>query len=232
MHNLQEFMLTTKANEYLIAILFMVGFFVFWRILNALGYLPMREYVAESLGILKGIFAHPTHTWAEVVEPNLVHVGMDKFTPSVFGSIQEIELPRQGERIHQGDKVWKIKRGERELVQVSPVSGRVVAVNEKFVENPKLLNQENPEKTWILKIAPMHLGREIKNLFTGEMLGLWNQAVKEQLVTVLVPTSYPVLQEGGEIKPNLGDELTSHQWQKIARDFFNADMSKPVGIFD
>jgi len=228
MQTLQEFMLTTKANEYLIAILFMIGFIVFWRILNALRYLPMKETVAESFETIKGIFAHPTHTWAEVVQPNLVNVGMDKFTPSVFGSIQEIELPKQGDKIYQGNKAWKIKRGERELVQVSPVSGTIMEVNEKFIENPKLLNQENPEGTWILKIAPMHLGREVRNLFTGEMLGRWNQAVKEQLVAVLVPTSYPVLQEGGEIKPDLGDELTSPQWEKVARDFFNTDVSKQV----
>jgi hypothetical protein len=60
------------------------------------------------------------------------------------------------------------------------------------------------------------------------MLAWWNQAAKEQLVAVLVPTSYPVLQEGGEIKSDLGDELTSQQWEKIARDFFNIGISKQI----
>ena len=222
MQSLQEFLLTTKANEYLIAVGFIIVFILFWRLLNALRYLPMKESVAEPFEISKGILAHPSHTWAEVVQPNLVNVGMDKFTSSVFGSIQEIELPSQGDRIYQGDKAWKIKRGERKLVQVSPVSGRVVEVNKKFVEDPRLLTQENPEKNWILKIAPARLAREAKNLLSGEMLARWNQAVKEQLVSTLVPTSYPVLQEGGEIKPDLGDDLTSEQWEGIARDFFNA----------
>jgi len=196
MQSLQEFLLTTTANEYLIAIGFIIVFILFWRLLNALGYIPMRESVAEPFEISKRIFAHPSHTWAEVVQPNLVNAGMDKFTSSVFGSIQEIELPSQGDRIHQGDRAWKIKRGERELVQVSPVSGRVVEVNKKFVENPKLLTQENPERNWILKIAPVRLAQEAKNLLSGEMLARWNQAVKEQLVSTL-----------GE---------------RIARDFFNA----------
>lgn len=221
MQSLQEFLLTTRANEYLIAIAFMVVFVVFWRLLNAPRRHPVRESIAESFQILKGIFAHPTHTWAEVVQPNLVNVGMDKFASSVFGSIQEIELPSQGDRIYQGDKAWKIQRGERELVQVSPVSGRVVEVNKKIVENPKLLNQEDPERNWILKIAPMRLAREARNLLSGEMLARWNQATKEQLVAALVPTSYPVLQEGGEIKPDLGNELTGEQWEKVAREFFN-----------
>jgi glycine cleavage system H protein len=222
MQTLQEFMVSTKGNEYLIAIVFLVIFIAFWRLLNAPRRLPVRESIAESVQIIKGIFAHPSHTWAEVVQPNLVNVGMDKFTSSVFGSIQKIELPSQGDRIYQGDKAWKIKRGERELVQVSPISGRVMEVNKKLAENPKFLNQENPEENWILKIAPIRLAREARNLLSGEMLGRWNQAVKEQLVAGLVPSSFPVLQEGGEIKPDLGDELTPQQWEKVARDFFNA----------
>ena len=222
MYNLQEFMLTTKGVEYAIAIVFMIIFIAFWRLLNAPRRQRVRESIAESFQRIKGIFAHPGHTWAEVVQPDLVNVGMDKFTSSVFGSIQKIELPNQGDRIYQGGKAWKIKRGERELVQISPVSGRVVEVNRKLVENPKLLNHENPERNWILKITPMRLAREAKNLLSGEMLGWWNQAVKEQLVSALVPTSYPVLQEGGEVKPDLGDELTDEQWRRIARDFFHA----------
>jgi glycine cleavage system H protein len=220
MQSLHEFMLTTQAYVYVIAIAFMAIFVVFWRLLNAPRPHPVKEIVAESLEALKGIFAHPSHTWAEVVRPDLVNVGMDKFTSSVFGSIRDIELPNQGDRIQQGARAWKLQRGERELVQVSPVSGRIVEVNRKIVENPKLLNQEDPEKNWILKIAPNRLAREARNLFSGEMLARWNQAVKEQLVATLVPSSYPVLQEGGEIKPDLGDELTSQQWDKVARDFF------------
>lgn len=228
MQNLQEFLLTTKTNEYLIAVTFMLIFIVFWRLLNAPHRRPLRETIAQSLQAIKGIFVHPNHTWVEVVQPNLVNVGMDKFASSVFGSIQEIELPHQGDRIYQGGRAWKIKRGGRGLVQVSPLSGRVVEVNKKLLENPKLLNQKNPEENWILKIAPIRLAREVRNLLCGEMLGWWNQATKEQLVVALVPSSYPVLQEGGEIKPDLGDELTSQQWNKISSDFFNTGVSRLV----
>jgi hypothetical protein len=32
---------------------------------------------------------------------------------------------------------------------------------------------------------------------------------------------FPVLQEGGEIKPDLGDGLTSQQWEKVTSEFFS-----------
>jgi hypothetical protein len=49
----------------------------------------------------------------------------------------------------------------------------------------------------------------------------WNQAVKDRLVATLTMTEFPVLQEGGEIKPDLGNELTSQQWEKVTAEFFS-----------
>ena len=69
--------------------------------------------------------------------------------------------------------------------------------------------------------GPIKLKRELKNLLHGNMLNRWNQSVKEQLVATLSLAEFPVLQEGGEIKSDLGDELTSQQWEKVTLEFFN-----------
>ena len=46
------------------------------------------------------------------------------------------------------------------------------------------------------------------------------QYLSSQLVATLSMAEFPVLQEGGEIKPDLGNELTSQQWEKVAKEFF------------
>jgi glycine cleavage system H protein len=170
--------------------------------------------------IWEDIFVHPGHAWVEVMEPNLVAVGTDEFTKSVFGSVERFRLPEPGTVVQQGGKAWGLKRGKRELIQTAPISGRVVKINQDLVDNPKLLVQNDPEKNWILKIQPLRLKRELQNLLHGNMLSRWNQTVKEQLIATLSIAEFPVLQEGGEIKPNLGDELTPGQWEKISREFF------------
>lgn len=73
----------------------------------------------------------------------------------------------------------------------------------------------------MLKVKPLTLKTELQNLLHGNMLSRWNQAVKDQLVATLTMTEFPVLQEGGEIKPDLGDELTPEQWEKVVRKFLN-----------
>ena len=182
---------------------------------------PQKEAVEAKLPSFLGeLFVHPGHAWVQVVEPNLVTVGADRFTKSVFGSVEKLTLPQPGTVLQQGGKAWKLKRGPRELAQASPISGRVVEVNEDLAQNPQMLEQENTKKNWMLKIRPIGVKRELLNLLHGNVLRRWNQAVKEQLVATLTTAEFPVLQEGGEIKADLGDELTFQQWEKVAREFF------------
>lgn len=184
---------------------------------------PVSEEPAlkrRAAPIWEGIFVHPGHAWVEVIEPSLVAVGADEFTKSVFGSVEKFRLPEPGTMIQQGGKAWGLKRGKRELAQTAPISGRVVEINQDLACNPKLLIQRDTEKNWILKVQPLRLKRELQNLLHANMLARWNQAVKEQLVATLTMAEFPVLQEGGELKPNLGDELTPQQWEKVSREFF------------
>jgi glycine cleavage system H lipoate-binding protein len=197
-----------------------------WRSRKAV-LVPEEEALrAKPPPFWKGIFVHPGHSWVEVIEPALVAVGADDFTKSVFGSVEKLTLPQEGTLLMQGGKAWKLNRGERELIQTSPISGMVVEINREMETDPKLLVQKDTKKNWILKVKPNRLTTELKNLLHGNVLSQWNQAVKDQLVTTLTTAQFPVLQEGGEIKPDLGDDLTPEQWKKVAKEFFSSGKRK------
>ncbi len=100
---------------------------------------PREEVLKGKLSLLVGqFFVHPGHAWVEVVEPGLVAVGTDEFTRSVFGSVEELTLPEPGKVIQQGGKGWILKRGDRQLDQTSPITRRVVEVNQDVAQNPRL----------------------------------------------------------------------------------------------
>jgi len=191
-----------------------------WRMRKTVRAPEEEALKAKPPPFLKGIFVHPGHAWVEVLQPSLVAVGTDDFVRSVFGSIEKLTLPEQGTLIQQGGKAWMLNRGERELIQTSPISGRVMEVNKELKSDPQLLSQKDTGRSWILKVKPIRLKTELQNLLHGNVLSRWNQAVKDQLVATLTTAQFPVLQEGGEIKPDLGDELTSEQWEKVIREFF------------
>jgi len=101
-----------------------------------------------------------------------------------------------------------------------------VEVNQALIDNPKLLTERDIEKSWILKVQPVGLQRQLRNLITGGTLSRWNQAVKEQLAAILGPAKFPVLQDGGEISLDLGDRLTDEQWDKVAKEFFKTTQNR------
>jgi glycine cleavage system H lipoate-binding protein len=193
-----------------------------WRTMKTVPVPEGEVLKAKPPPLWRGIFVHPGHAWVEVLQPSLVVLGADDFAKSVFGSVERLTLPEPGMLIQQGGKAWKLNRGERELVQTSPITGRVVEINRELESNPTLLIQKDTKKNWILKVKPTRLKTELENLLHGTMLSRWNQAVKDQLVATLTTAEFPVLQEGGEIKPDLGDELTSEQWEKVTKEFFAA----------
>lgn len=188
---------------------------------------PVADKVRVKLSTAwKGLFVHPGHTWVEVFEPSLVAVGADEFTKAVFGSVERLTPPEPGSMIQQGGKAWGLKRGKRELVQTAPITGRVVEVNQNLINNPKLLSEKDPTKSWILKVQPTGLQRQLRNLIEGGTLSRWNQAVKEQLAAILGPAEFPVLQDGGEIASDLGNRLTDEQWGKVAKEFFKTTQNR------
>ena len=182
---------------------------------------PATESVKAKLSsALQGLFVHPGHSWVNVTEPSLVTVGTDEFTKSVFGSVETVTLPERGSMIQQGGKAWGFKRGKRQLVQTAPISGRVVEINQALYDNPEILKDKSPDRNWILKIQPIGLSRQLRNLISGGTQSHWNQAVKEQLASILGTPEFAVLQDGGELVPDLGDHLTEEQWKKVNREFF------------
>ena len=120
--------------------------------------------------------------------------------------------------------VSEIKKIHEDLTDGKISCASLVTRKIKELEgNPNLLAQKNSEKNWLLKIRPDRLKVELQNLLHGTVLKRWNQAIKDQLVATLTTAEFPVLQEGGEIIPDLGNEITSEQWNKINREFFDSD---------
>ena len=124
-----------------------------------------------------------------------------------------------------------MNKGERELVQTSPISGRVVEVNRELEKDPNLLAQKETSKNWIFRVKPIRLKTELENLLHGKMLSRWEQAVKDQLVATLTPAEFPVLQEGGwlEVRGRLSDYHGERRvWVREVEDLRRVASGQPV----
>ncbi|MBI3577892.1 MAG: hypothetical protein HY089_00610 [Ignavibacteriales bacterium] len=165
-------------------------------------------------------YFHPGHSWALVGNSEVVTVGVDDFTQRVIGVLDEIELPPLGKSIRQGEPFVTLRRGTRKLVQVSPLSGVVVGVNEKLANNPRLINNSVYERGWVGKLQPINLRTELRNLLKGVFADHWEESVREQLIQWFSPKAGIVLQDGGHMIQNIGDLLDEEDWERLTKEFF------------
>jgi glycine cleavage system H protein len=183
---------------------------------------PRRREAALYGGlVVEGRYVHPGHTWARVDGPRSAVVGADDFARRLLGRADEIELPEPGRRVAQGDPLFVLRRGTRQLVQCAPISGVVTSVNRGLQAAPELWNDSPGERGWIATLAPANLAVELRNLLHGRLAERWDEAARAQLVEWFSPRmGTALLQDGGELVDGVGDLLSDGDWELVVKDFF------------
>ena len=106
------------------------------------------------------------HEWVRV-EENTGSVGITRFAADQLGDVTFVELPRAGKEVKQFEGLCGIESVKAASDIYSPVSGKVVAVNEALDATPELVNESPEEGAWLAKIE-LADATELKNLMTRE----------------------------------------------------------------
>lgn len=92
-----------------------------------------------------------THEWSKLEENQIVRVGITDFAQQELGDLVYIELPKVGRQLAVKEQCAVVESVKTASDLFSPVSGEVVAVNEKLADEPELVN-EAPYQTWLFSI--------------------------------------------------------------------------------
>ncbi len=215
----------TKGVEYLLVIGFLLIFTFFWRFLS----MPARRVkeaaerlvpvVHEWFSLPEEIYYHLGHSWAAPEGKHLVKVGMDDFAQKLVGKIDAIQLPGIGSTIHQGDKGWTLQVGSKTIDMLSPVDGKVVAINEKIVGQPEDINKY-PYVNWLMKVESPRFGVNKNQLVSGNLAKRWMEEVREKLFAKMNYNLGMVYQDGGMLVDGMARHLDKEHWDEIAKEFF------------
>lgn len=92
-----------------------------------------------------------SHEWIKI-EGNIGTVGISDYAKEQLGEVVHIELPKIDTVVTVGDEVVVLESTKAAADIYSPVSGKIVAINESLKNHLDSLNLE-PEKTgWLFKI--------------------------------------------------------------------------------
>ncbi|RLG84296.1 MAG: glycine cleavage system protein GcvH [Thermoprotei archaeon] len=108
-----------------------------------------------------------TDEWAKLEEGNKVREGITDFAQKELKDIVGIELPEVGKEVKKGESIGVIESVKATADLYAAVSGKIVEVNERLLEEPELLNKDPYGEGWIVVIE-MSDPKEYEELLTPE----------------------------------------------------------------
>lgn len=217
--------LPMKGVEYLMVIGYLLLLVPFWFLLVGYGKptsVPRRVFSAAGLrswfAVPDWLSFHPGHTWAQPLEGNRVRIGMDDFAHRLIGPVEALHLPDPGDEIVAGEKGWRLEADGRELPILSPVTGRVVAVNEDATRASGTLGDDPYGAGWLMDVEVPSSSSALRNLFSGRLARLWIEDAADRLSRRMSPELGTVLADGGIPVHGLARALEPDRWWELAEE--------------
>jgi glycine cleavage system H protein len=91
------------------------------------------------------------HEWARL-EGNSVTVGISQFAVEQLGDVTQVDLPREGEVLKQGDPFGSVESVKAVSDLFAPVSGKVVKVNTTLQDSPEYVTEDPYDGGWMIQI--------------------------------------------------------------------------------
>jgi glycine cleavage system H protein len=91
------------------------------------------------------------HEWARIDGKNAT-VGVTRFAVEQLGDVTQVDLPKEGETVKQGEIFGSVESVKAVSDLFAPLTGKVVKVNSPLAESPEYVNEEPYEEGWMIQI--------------------------------------------------------------------------------
>lgn len=163
---------------------------------------------------------HSGHSWLVRERKNVVRVGADEFAAALLGGVDNIELPKPGTWVRQGQKILAFVRHGVRTEMVSPTEGEVMEINPEVVNQPALLRQDPYGKGWLLSIHVPDEENTARNLVPKGLVRQWMQDAVERLYSMQPVLAGAVAADGGRPADDVFAAMPEVDWKAATGEFF------------
>jgi glycine cleavage system H protein len=118
---------------------------------------------------------HPEHDWARI-DGDEATLGITWYAQDALGELVHFEPPEQGATISKGSSYGEVESVKAVSDVIAPLSGEVLAVNQKAVDEPETVNEDPYGEGWLIRIR-MTGSAEVDSLLDAEA---YRQVLAEQ----------------------------------------------------
>jgi glycine cleavage system H protein len=104
-----------------------------------------------------------THEWVRMEPDGTATVGITDFAQEALGDVVFVEFPKVGASVKAGDAVAVVESVKAASDIYAPLSGEIVAINEKIPDHWELINKD-AFAAWLFRLKPSDPGELAKLL--------------------------------------------------------------------
>ena len=94
------------------------------------------------------------HEWVLVEDDGNAKVGITDYAQDSLSDVVFVELPEIGDKFSKDDTMAVAESVKAASDIYAPISGKIVAINEKLEESPELVNESPYDFGWMVVIEP------------------------------------------------------------------------------
>ena len=110
-----------------------------------------------------------THEWVRQEADGSVSVGITHNAQDLLGDLVYVENPQVGREVKKGEECGVVESVKAASDIYSPLTGKIVAVNEELVDAPEKIN-EGAYDAWMFRLQPSDPG-ELETLLDAAGYG-------------------------------------------------------------
>lgn len=100
---------------------------------------------------VKGLLYTKDHEWVSI-EGAAATVGITDYAQEQLGELVFVELPVIGKQVRAHDEIAIVESSKAASDVYSPVTGKVIEVNQVLETRPELINEDCYKSGWIAKL--------------------------------------------------------------------------------
>ena len=100
---------------------------------------------------VKGLLYTKDHEWVSI-EGAVATMGITDYAQEQLGELVFVELPVIGKQVNAHDEIAIVESSKAANDVYSPVTGKVIEVNQELESSPELINEDCYKKGWIVKL--------------------------------------------------------------------------------
>ncbi len=106
------------------------------------------------MNVPDGLLYSREHEWLDVDDDHkIAKLGITDYAQDQLGDVVFVDLPEPGDGFEVGAALASLESVKAVSEVYSPVSGKVLQVNEMLADSPETINEDPYIKGWIVEIA-------------------------------------------------------------------------------